>query len=289
VSGVRSSDDVRRALLRLDIALRDHPQRVRQAVEDVRQLLDAGPTPTDAGRLRIALGHGERWLQEMARRRKVVVERLKDQPTLELYWQAVDLVRDPDASAEEKESVAAARAHLRRIEEQQRATRERERAARREAQEREKAARAARYAADERQRAEQREAEKRGKAAAKERALLQDRLEKTRSLALAVRGALKKAAREQRTTTLAEVQQKTGMHQLGCLGHEDQVELLAAVDNDTPSDSPLWSTLLAATGDGAALRLHRDVALRLGRSLPDNDTDLLHLLFDERSRLHRSW
>ncbi|MFD0214502.1 hypothetical protein ACFVH9_36820 [Streptomyces hirsutus] len=114
-------------------------------------------------------------------------------------------------------------------------------------------------------------------------------MEKTRNLALAVRGALKKAAREQRTTTWPEIQQKTGLHQLGRLGYEDKVELLVTVDRDTAPDSPLWSTLLAATGDATALRLHRDVALRLGRPLPVSDVDLSHQLSAERTQLHRPW
>lgn len=46
------------------------------------------------------------------------------------------------------------------------------------------------------------------------------------------------------------------MNQLGRLSYEDNVELLVAVDSDTAPDSPLWSTLLAAKGDGAALRLY---------------------------------
>ncbi|CAL9668466.1 hypothetical protein SUDANB176_07343 [Streptomyces sp. enrichment culture] len=124
------------------------------------------------------------------------MELLKEQPAPQLYGQAVDLVRDPEVLAEGKEAVAAAQTYLRRIEEQQRAARERERAARREAQERERAARAARYASEKPQRAEQGEAEEGEKAAARERALHQARLEKTKSLAPAVRGALKKAARE---------------------------------------------------------------------------------------------
>lgn len=287
--GARRSDDVRQTLLRLDIALRDHPRRVWPAVEAVRQLLEAGPTPADAARLRVALGRSERWLEERARRRRTVVERLKEQPAPQLYWQAVDLVRDPDASAEEKDAVAAAQAHLQRIEREQREAREAERAARREAQQREWAERAERAAAEERERAERRAAEERERAEAQERALRQAHLEKTKSLAPAVRGALKKAAREQRTTTLPEIQQKTGLNQLGRLSYEDQVELLVAVDSDTAPDRPLWSALLAATGDGAALHLHRDVAQRLGRPMPDSDLDLLRLLADERSRLHRPW
>ncbi|MFD8609607.1 hypothetical protein [Streptomyces sp. NPDC059631] len=275
VPGARRSDEARQVLLRLDIALRDHPRRVWPAVGAVRQLLEAGPEPADAARLRIALGRGERWLQERARRRKTVVERLKEQPAPELYRQAVDLVRDPDASAEEKEAVAAAQAHLRRIEEQQRAARERERTARREAHERE--------------REQQRKAAERKRAAAQEHALHQARVEKTKNLAPAVRGALKKAAREQRTTSLPEIQQKTGLNQLGRLNYEDRLELLVTVDSDTAPDSPLWSTLLAAAGEDAALHLHRDVAERLGRSLPVSDADLLHQLSVDCTELHRRW
>ncbi|MFD0214501.1 hypothetical protein ACFVH9_36815 [Streptomyces hirsutus] len=86
VPGARQSDHVRQVLLRFDIALRDHPSRVSSATETVRQLLEAGQIPADDARLRIALGRGERWLQERARRRRAVVERLKEQPAPELYW-----------------------------------------------------------------------------------------------------------------------------------------------------------------------------------------------------------
>ncbi|KAB2977488.1 hypothetical protein F8R89_01240 [Streptomyces sp. SS1-1] len=57
-------------------------------------------------------------------------------------------------------------------------------------------------------------------------------MEKAQKLAPAVRGALKKAAREQRTTTWSEIQQKTGLHQLGRLDHEDKVELLSLVESE---------------------------------------------------------
>lgn len=39
----------------------------------------------------------------------------------------------------------------------------------------------------------------------------------------------------------------------------------AALVRRRGSEGPLWSTLLAAVGDGAGLRLHRNVAQRLGR------------------------
>ncbi|MDX3762588.1 hypothetical protein [Streptomyces sp. AK02-04a] len=121
------------------------------------------------------------------------------------------------------------------------------------------------------------------------RSALQARVEKAQKLAPAVRGALKKAAREQRTTTWSEIQQKTGLHQLGRLDHEDKVELLALVESDTAPDTPLWSTLLASDGDSAAVRLHRDVSHRLSRPLPANDADLINQLAAERPQLHRPW
>ncbi|MDX3231855.1 hypothetical protein [Streptomyces sp. ME19-01-6] len=269
----RQGDPVRQALLRLDIALRDHPGRILAAVEVIRRLLETDQKSEDVARLRIALGRGERWLEERARLRRAVVERLKERPTPELYWQAADLVKDPDASAEEREAVAAVEARARRAQEQQRAARERERAERREAEERE--------------RAERRETEERERAETRERYVHQARVEKVEKFALAVRGALKKAAREGRTTTWSEIQQKTGLHQLGRLEHDDKVELLALVESATAPENPLWSTLLAAAGDGAGLRLHRDVSNRLSRPLPVSDADLINQLAAERTQLHR--
>ncbi|CAM5652981.1 putative protein OS=Streptomyces griseorubiginosus OX=67304 GN=AQJ54_40250 PE=4 SV=1 [Streptomyces griseorubiginosus] len=72
---------------------------------------------------------------------------------------------------------------------------------------------------------------------------------------MAVRGALKKAAREQCTTAWPEIQRKTGLRQLGRLDDQDKVELLVLVESGTNSDGALWTALLAATGDSAGLRL----------------------------------
>ncbi|MCZ4611346.1 hypothetical protein O3S80_47890 [Streptomyces sp. Lzd4kr] len=67
------------------------------------------------------------------------------------------------------------------------------------------------------------------------------------------------------------------------------MELLTLVESGTALEDPLWSTLLAAAGDRAALRLHRDVANRLNRPLPVSDTDLINQIADERIQLHRPW
>ncbi|MFE4414717.1 hypothetical protein, partial [Streptomyces sp. NPDC056821] len=73
------------------------------------------------------------------------------------------------------------------------------------------------------------------------------------------------------------------------LDHQDKVELLVLVESDTDPGNPLRSALLAAAGDGAALRLHRDVSHRLSRPLPASDADLINQLAAERTQLHRPW
>ncbi|MEU7046700.1 hypothetical protein AB0A77_37450 [Streptomyces varsoviensis] len=188
---------------------------------------------------------------------------------------------DPDASAEDRSIVRASADRARRAQEQERAALERETSARREAarQEREE-----RRTAEEKRReeeAERRATEKRElapAAEAKERERIETaqreaRLAKAQWYAPAVRGALKKAARERRTTTWEEIGEKTGLHQMARLDLQEQVELLSAVRSVDSSSS--------------SLRLHRLVAQRLLRELPDDDTALLNELADERLRLHR--
>ncbi|MFJ8787378.1 hypothetical protein [Streptomyces sp. NPDC102476] len=148
---------------------------------------------------------------------------------------------------------------------------------------------AERRAAEEREWAERRKAQQQQQAEARGRHVHQARVEKVEKFVLAVRGALKKAARERRTTTWSEIQQKTGLRQLDRLDHQDKVELLVLVESGTAVDDPLWSALLAAAGDDAALRLHRDVCNRLSRPLPVSDADLINRIADERTQLHRSW
>ncbi len=163
------------------------------------------------------------------------------------------------------------------------AARERQRADRREAELRE-AQRRSREREERRQEAEARERERE---LARQRQIEQDRNDRAQWHAPAVRGALKKAAREGRTTTWPEIADKTGQHRLSRFDHEDRLELLVRVEDATPADRPLWSTLLATADDDAALRLYRDVAQRLGRPLPDGTNDLLAHLAAEQERLHR--
>ncbi|WP_432128921.1 competence protein CoiA family protein [Streptomyces sp. bgisy082] len=279
----RKPDPVQQALRRLDIAKGD-PGDIRAAVVSIRRLLEADQTPDDAARLHLALRRAEQWLDERAQRRRAVVRQLKERPTENLYRLALELMRETEVPAEEKEVIAAVEASRRRAQEQQRAARQRALKEQREAQEREQAQK---HEADRQARAEMRLAAERKLAEDKERLNRQARAEKIGRLFLAVRGALKKAARENRITTWPEIQQKTGLQQLGSLDHADKVELLALVEQDTAAQDPLWSTVLAAAGNGAALRLHRDVCHRLGRPLTSNDWELIEQLAVERDRVRR--
>ncbi|MFD3843446.1 hypothetical protein ACFWWC_45660 [Streptomyces sp. NPDC058642] len=281
-TATRQGDPVQQALRHLDVALRDYPGRILTAVEAIRRLLETEQRPEDVARLSLALGRGERWLEERARLRRTVVKRLEQQPTRQLYLQAAGLVRDRDASAWERAVVADVELRL----QMERAARERAVVEQREAEERELAERRKALA---RERAERREAEELERVEARKRQVHQARIETVTNLALAVRGALKKAAREQRTTTWSEIQQKTGLRQMDRLDYQDKVELLVLVDKDTVSEEPLWSALLAAAGDGAALRLYREVSDRLSRPLPVDDPDLISQIAQECTQLHRQW
>lgn len=170
-----------------------------------------------------------------------------------LLAQAVELVRDVDAAEEEKAVVRDIQARCRLAAEERRKALIRQQAERREAEERERAQLLA-AAREVRER--------------RERAAQMERAEKLQPLTTTVRGALKKAAREGRTTTWPDLKKRTGHHQLGRLNHQDKIEVLLLVESATRAEDPLWSVLLAAEGDSAALQLYRDVSHRLGRPLP---------------------
>jgi hypothetical protein len=280
----RRANPVQEVLRHLDV---DHgsPKNIRASVTAVQQLLERNLAPDDTNRLRLALRKCERRLEEHARHRRKVVQQLEEKPTKALYYKAVGLIKDdPDVSQEEKDVVAAFAARMQQARVQERAARKRARQEGREAEERE---REVRRRALERERAEEAAARERALAKARERFVQRARVEKVEKLAPAVRGALKKAARESRTTTWPELQEKTGMRQLGYLDHADKVELLALVEANTAPEEPLWSTLLTAVDDSDSLRLHRDISRLLGRPLPLSDADLVNQLATEQSQLHR--
>ncbi|MFJ4192240.1 hypothetical protein [Kitasatospora sp. NPDC089509] len=109
-------------------------------------------------------------------------------------------------------------------------------------------------------------------------------------MSAAVRGALKKSARERSTTAWQQLGRQLGSA-LPDLHPDDQLEVLLQVESATPADEPLLSSLLAA-GTGAQPAFYRNLAGRLRRALPDGfgavhahwqaETLRLHQLFRYR-------
>ncbi|MFF3503463.1 hypothetical protein [Streptomyces sp. NPDC003247] len=103
-------------------------------------------------------------------------------------------------------------------------------------------------------------------------------------MAAAVRGALKKAARERSTTSWSRLRRQLGSALSHHLHPDDQVAVLAQVDAHTPAGEPLLTVLVAAT-DSSSVSVFQRVASQLGRTVPDDtqaarsqwQTDALHL------------
>ncbi|MGP3777100.1 hypothetical protein ACTWJ8_40330 (plasmid) [Streptomyces sp. SDT5-1] len=111
--------------------------------------------------------------------------------------------------------------------------------------------------------------------------------DKLGSAAAAVRGALKKAAREGATTTWRRLEQQLG-GALPNMTHEDQVRLLIAVDEATPSDQALLSSLLAAADTGVR-KQYPAIAAAAGLEVPDDEDDLRDVLDADVQQLHAHW
>ncbi|MFD7663548.1 hypothetical protein [Streptomyces sp. NPDC059788] len=293
----RRADPVQTLLRHLDTD-NASPKKIRATVETIHQLLETDLHPDDASRLRYVLPKCQRRLEQHAQHRRSMVRQLKQAPTEKLHSLAVQLLRDdPDASQEERDIADSLtlRMDRKRAEKRaaQRAAAQLAREEKRRAQEKrheERLQEEARKLEAMRQAMEQERAER---AAAAERAnrareraheqARQARAEKAERLAPAVRGALKKAAREHRVTTWVELRNKTGLRQLEHLSHEDKLALLTLVEADTAAEEPLWSSLLVEDD----IRLHRDICRLLGRPLPVGDAELIDQLTMERHWLHR--
>ncbi|MFE2541745.1 AAA family ATPase [Actinacidiphila glaucinigra] len=275
----RQPDPSRQAALRLDRAVREEqPRSVAEGIRVLQALLDRNGGTDPSGDLKAALRRGQRWQEQRARRRKAVITRLQEAfdvglSTKDLLAQAQDLVMDADATEDERAVVHDIQAHFRRVEQERKKAHLRQEMERREAEAQELT--------------ERRAAARQEVIDHRERALTHARIDQVRPLGGYVRGALKKAAKEGRVTTWPDLQRRTGQSQLGRLSHQEKVEVLVLVESDTRAEDPMWSVLLAATGDPASLRVHRDVAHRLGRSLPTTDEDLVRQLTAERTELHR--
>ena len=107
------------------------------------------------------------------------------------------------------------------------------------------------------------------------------------SAAAAVRGALKKAAREQTTTNWARLERQLG----SALPHmtlADRIQVLILVDQTTPADQALLSSLVAA-GDPDMMEPYRNVASALGLSIPADRNDSRDVLEADVQQVHDHW
>ncbi|WP_406490743.1 hypothetical protein OHB06_01430 [Streptomyces sp. NBC_01604] len=107
------------------------------------------------------------------------------------------------------------------------------------------------------------------------------------SAAAAVRGALKKAAREQTTTSWHRLERQLGSA-LPRMTLADRIQVLTLVDRATPADQALLSCLVAA-GDPDMTTSYREVAGALGLNLPDNDNDPRDVLKADVQQVHDHW
>ncbi|MFD0039283.1 hypothetical protein ACFVIZ_16780 [Streptomyces anulatus] len=106
--------------------------------------------------------------------------------------------------------------------------------------------------------------------------------------AVAVRGALKKAAREQRTTTWGRLRSELGSA-LPPMTAAERTRALTLVDEDSAAaDQPLLSVLVAASNPVMA-RTYRQVVLNLGLAAPEEDDALFDVIEADTEHVHRFW
>ncbi|MER5696103.1 hypothetical protein ACWDBO_29915 [Streptomyces mirabilis] len=107
------------------------------------------------------------------------------------------------------------------------------------------------------------------------------------SAASAVRGALKKAARAQSTTSWGQLERQLGSA-LPRMTLADRVQVLTLVDRATPVDQALLSSLVAA-GDPEMTASYREVTAALGLDVPADDDDLRDVLDADVQQVHSYW
>lgn len=106
--------------------------------------------------------------------------------------------------------------------------------------------------------------------------------------AVAIRGALKKAAREQRTTNWKRLKDQLASA-VPAMTDDDRTKVLVLVDQKSAStDQPLLTVLLAASSPTLA-RSYRQVALSIGLALPDDDEVLADIIEADTEHALRYW
>ncbi|CAL9389343.1 hypothetical protein SUDANB6_01226 [Streptomyces sp. enrichment culture] len=100
-------------------------------------------------------------------------------------------------------------------------------------------------------------------------------LSQIRGYAVAVRVALRRAAREGRTTTWGEMALRIGAP-LAALHPDDKVAVLIEADRETPEDEPLLSALVSAHGGDRPHPLYPQVLFSLDRPTPPAEALFMH-------------
>jgi hypothetical protein len=104
----------------------------------------------------------------------------------------------------------------------------------------------------------------------------------------AVRGALKKAARERTATNWNRLEHQLGSA-LPSLTSNERVQVLVQVDRSTAGDEPLLSSLLAAGDPHFAYQYYRHVLTALGLDAPDDDVDLRDVVEADAEQVFADW
>ncbi|AZQ38102.1 hypothetical protein EJ357_35455 [Streptomyces cyaneochromogenes] len=100
-------------------------------------------------------------------------------------------------------------------------------------------------------------------------------LSQIRGHAVAVRVALRQAAREGRTTTWGELAMRIGAP-LAALHPDDKTAVLVEVDRETPDDRPPLSALVTAHGGDRPHPLYQQILFNLDRIAPPPDALFMH-------------
>ncbi|MFE1519589.1 hypothetical protein ACFW9I_22665 [[Kitasatospora] papulosa] len=107
------------------------------------------------------------------------------------------------------------------------------------------------------------------------------------SAAQAVRGALKKAAREQRTTTWKQLEQQLGSA-LPHMSIADRIHVLILVDEATPPDHALLASLVVAT-DPQIREHYREIAAAQNLEAPENQDELRDVIDADVQQVFSTW
>ncbi|MFJ4492822.1 competence protein CoiA family protein [Streptomyces diastaticus] len=100
-------------------------------------------------------------------------------------------------------------------------------------------------------------------------------LSQIRGHAIAVRVALRQAAREGRTTTWGELALRIGAP-LTALDPDDKIAVLVEVDHETPDDRPPLSALVTAHGGDRPHPLYQQILFNLDRIAPPPEALFMH-------------